>query len=62
LEQHTRGRVDRLRGSTHDWEVEVIELARHLNDEDEVNLPDSKSSTVKGLVHIVNYQKTPVRL
>jgi hypothetical protein len=23
------------RGSTHDWEIEIIELARHLNDEDE---------------------------
>ena len=25
----------RTRGSTHDWEVEVIELARHLDEEDE---------------------------
>mgnify|MGYP007039247309 CR=1 FL=1 len=23
------------RGSTHEWEVEIIELARHLDDEDE---------------------------
>lgn len=23
------------RGSTHDWEVEIIELAKHLDDEDE---------------------------
>jgi hypothetical protein len=30
------------------------------SDEDEINLPDSKLSTVKGLVYIVNYQKTPV--
>ncbi|ELZ02287.1 hypothetical protein [Natrialba aegyptia] len=25
----------RTRGSTHDWEVEIIELAKHLDNEDE---------------------------
>ncbi len=25
----------RTRGSTHDWEVQVVELARHLDDGDE---------------------------